>query len=183
VYGAVIALKVSILILAATVASACVDPDELLRGVRRLSFRAALTATLAIRMVPLLAADAQRLAEAQRTRPGAGAVTARARLALVTALLGGALDRALDVAATLEVRGLATARRPPRARRPWSRHDIAFTCAAFTLVGVAIAGAAQVSFAAYPLVHMQLGAAGAALCAGLLASMLLPFCDRRGVQP
>src|SRR5207244_6619967 len=60
VYGAVVALKVSVLILAATLASAAVDPDELMHGVRRLSFRSALTATLAICMIPVLAADAQR---------------------------------------------------------------------------------------------------------------------------
>jgi energy-coupling factor transport system permease protein len=183
VYGAVVALKLSILILAATLASAAVDPDELLHGVRRLSFRSALTATLAIRMIPLLAADAQRLAEAQRTRPGGGPVRLRERLALVTATLGGALDRALDVAATLEVRGFAAARRAPRRRRPWSRHDLAFGSSALALVAAAVAGATQVSFSAYPLVHMQLSAATAVLCATLLASTLLPFGDRRGVQP
>ena len=69
VYGAVIALKVALLILITTLASLAVDPDELLRVLRRLSFRSALTASLATRMIPVLAADAQRLAEAQRTRP------------------------------------------------------------------------------------------------------------------
>jgi len=102
---------------------------------------------------------------------------------LVTATLGGALDRALDVAATLELRGLAAARKAPRRPRPWSRHDIAFAGSALALVAVAIAGAAHVSFDAYPLVRMQLSAATVALCAALLASILLPFSDRRGVQP
>ncbi|HEX4837758.1 MAG TPA: energy-coupling factor transporter transmembrane component T, partial [Solirubrobacteraceae bacterium] len=69
VYGAMIALKVAILMLATTLASLAVDPDELLRSVRRLSFRSALTASLATRMIPVLANDAQRLAEAQATRP------------------------------------------------------------------------------------------------------------------
>ena len=36
----------------------------------------------------------------------------------------GALDRAVDVAAALEVRGYALGGRPPRRRRPWSRHDL-----------------------------------------------------------
>ena len=67
-YGVVIALKVSLLMLATTLGSLTVDPDELLRFVRRLSFRSALTASLATRMVPVLAGDARRLAEAQRTR-------------------------------------------------------------------------------------------------------------------
>ncbi|MGH2854806.1 MAG: energy-coupling factor transporter transmembrane component T family protein, partial [Solirubrobacteraceae bacterium] len=72
VYGAVVALKVTILILLAALASLAIDPDALLRIFRRLSFRSALTASLAVRMIPVLAADAQRLAEAQRTRPGGG---------------------------------------------------------------------------------------------------------------
>ena len=68
-YGGWIALKVTIIMLATTLASLSVDPDELMRGLRRFSFRSALTASLAVRMVPLLGADARRLAEAQRTRP------------------------------------------------------------------------------------------------------------------
>ena len=45
------------------------------------------------------------------------------------ATTAGVLDRALDVAAALEVRGYGAARRPRRggaSRRPWSRHDLAF---------------------------------------------------------
>ena len=52
VYGAVIALKVMLLMLITTLASLTVDPDELLRILRRLSFRSALTASLAARMIP-----------------------------------------------------------------------------------------------------------------------------------
>ena len=111
VYGAVIALKVTLLILVTTLASLTVDPDELLRGVRRLSFRSALTASLAVRMIPLLAADSQRISEAQRTRPGGTPGGARARVALLGAVVGGSLDRAMDVAATLELRGFAAAGR------------------------------------------------------------------------
>ena len=47
IYGAVIALKVTLLILVTTLASLAIDPDELLRGLRRFSFRSALTASLA----------------------------------------------------------------------------------------------------------------------------------------
>src|SRR5947209_13144686 len=155
VYGAVVGLKVTILILVATLASLAVDPDELLRIVRRLSFRSALTMTVAVRMIPLLAADSQRLAEARRTRPRGGPGDAGGRISLLAAILGGALDRATDVAATLEVRGFATARRTPRAARPWSRHDIAFVAAALALLALAPAAGAVASFTAYPLVRMH----------------------------
>jgi energy-coupling factor transport system permease protein len=133
-------------------------------------------------MVPLLAADAQRLAEAQRTRAHGAPRGARARLAIVAAVLDGALDRAMDVAATLEVRGFATARRAARSSRPWSRHDVAFAASAAAVLALALTGPGA-SFSAYPQTHMPLTALTGVLCVALLAAVTLPFCDRRGVQP
>jgi energy-coupling factor transport system permease protein len=194
VYGAVIALKVTVLILITTLASLTVDPDELLRGLRRLSFRSALTASLATRMVPVLAADAQRLGEAQRTRPGGAPRGARGRVALLSAVLGGSLDRAMDVAATLELRGFAAARNAPaaarsapaaaRLKRPWSRHDLAFAASAVAVVVLALAGrlTGALSFAAYPQIQMPFGVCAFVLCLALALAVLLPVCDRRGVQ-
>jgi energy-coupling factor transport system permease protein len=219
VYGAVIALKVTLLMLITTLASLAVDPDELLRGFRRLSFRSALTASLATRMIPVLGADAQRLAEAQKTRPEDPARGVRGRVALLSAIVGGSLERAMEVAATLELRGFAVAAegrpgsrrlRPwgPRPRgsgmrtpgsraggphphgsavrvgRPWSRHDLAFACSALAVLALALAGrlSGAASFDAYPLVKMQLDAGTFALCAALVAAVLLPFADRRGID-
>jgi energy-coupling factor transport system permease protein len=184
VYGTVIALKVMLLILITTLASLTVDPDELLRIVRRLSFRSALTASLAMRMIPVLAADAQRLAEAQQTRPDGPPRGARGRVALLRAVIGGSLDRAMDVAATLEVRGFATARRAPRVARPWSRHDIAFLASAIAVLALAVFGrlAGAASFSAYPELHVPVSTGTGVLCVGLLAAVLLPFTDRRGID-
>jgi energy-coupling factor transport system permease protein len=187
-YGALIALKLTLVILIVALASLAVDPDELLRVVRRVSFRSALTASIAMRMLPLLAADAQRFAEAQRTRPDAPAGRARGRLAILGAVVGGSLDRAMDVAATLEVRGFALATRAPRGsrmRRAASRHDIAFAASAAAVAGLSIAGKALggARFAAYPTVHMPLGALTLAVAAALAAAMLLPFAARRGIEP
>jgi energy-coupling factor transport system permease protein len=184
VFGAVIALKVMLLILITTLGSLAVDPDETLRILRRLSFRSALTASLATRMIPVLGADAQRLAEAQRTRPQGPPRGARGRVALLRAVIGGSLDRAMDVAATLEVRGFATARRAPRLARPWSRHDIAFLASAIAIVGLALVGrlAGAVRFDAYPEVHAPIGAGTIVLCVAFLAAVLLPFGDRRGID-
>jgi energy-coupling factor transport system permease protein len=192
VYGAVIALKVTLLMLITTLASLAVDPDELLRGFRRMSFRSALTASLATRMIPVLSADAQRLAEAQRTRPEDPSRGVRGRVALLSAIVGGSLERAMEVAATLELRGFAAAadgkQRPPRSqsrlRRPWSRHDLAFLCSAFAVVALALAGrlSGAASFEAYPLVNMQIDAGTWVLCVALVAAVLLPFADRRGID-
>jgi energy-coupling factor transport system permease protein len=200
VYGAVIALKVTLLILITTLASLSVDSDQLLSGLRRVSFRSALTVSLSTRMIPLLAADARRFAEAQRTRPHPPRA-ARARVALLGAVVGGSLDRALDVAATLELRGYAqgaTGRRgcargcaapvggAPAAgvRAAPSRHDIAFACSALAIVALAVAGRLSdaASFDAYPLLQMPVGVETLVLCVALLAAALLPFCDRRGIQ-
>jgi energy-coupling factor transport system permease protein len=185
VYGAVIALKVTLLILITTLAGLAIDPDEMLRLFRRLSFRSALTASLATRMLPVLAADSQRLAEAQRTRPQGAPSGARGRVALLAAVVGGSLDRAMDVAATLEVRGFATARRASRATRPWSRHDIAFAISAAAILALAIVGALSnaASFSAYPEIRVHVDGATLALAAALVAATLLPFCDRRGIEP
>jgi energy-coupling factor transport system permease protein len=193
VYGAVIALKVTLLMLITTLASLAVDPDELLRGFRRLSFRSALTASLATRMIPVLGADAQRLAEAQRTRPEDPARGVRGRVALLSAIVGGSLERSMEVAATLELRGFAVAAegrsRPQhssdrRMRRPWSRHDLAFLCSTYAVIALALAGrlTGAASFAAYPLVRMQVDTGTFVLCAALIAAILLPFLDRRGID-
>jgi energy-coupling factor transport system permease protein len=184
VYGAVIALKVTLLIVITTLASLAVDPDELLRILRRLSFRSALTASLATRMIPVLAADAQRLAEAQRTRPDGPPRGTRGRVALLRAVISGSLDRAMDVAATLEVRGFASASRAPRMARPWSRHDVAFLASAAAIVVLAVCGrlAGAASFNAYPELHAPVGVGTIVLSAALFAAVVLPFTDRRGID-
>ena len=184
-YGGWIALKVTIIMLATTFASLCVDPDELMRGLRRFSFRSALTASLAVRMVPLLGADARRLGEAQRTRPD-GHAGLRRRALLLSAVVAGSLDRAMDVAATLEVRGLAVggSRGTRRMRAPYSRHDVAFLVSASAIVAIALAGRAFGfdQFDAYPLIHAPVSLGTLALAAILAAAVLLPYAARRGIE-
>lgn len=185
-FGLVFALKVLVLLLAFALFTAAVDPDELLRIFRRVSFRSALSAALATRMMPVLASDSRRLSEALRTRPPERRIAgARARLTILSAVLTGALDRALDVAATLEVRGYGAARRAPRRRLPWSRHDLAFGVSALLLLALAIAAklGGWASWDAYPVVHGRLDATTLALAGGLVAIALAPFADRRGIEP
>jgi energy-coupling factor transport system permease protein len=172
-YGAKEALVLVVIIAACALASAAVDPDELLRSLRRVSFRSALTATLATRMVPLLALDARRIGEAQRCRPNPGG-----RLAVMRAITANALDRSLDIAATLEVRGYGSARRPQRASRPWSRHDQAFAVSAVAIASLAIALPAP--FAFYPSIHGGHGAGVWVLAGTLTLAVLAPFAQRRG---
>lgn len=180
VYGAVLGLRAVALVLCGALYTLAVDPDEVLRLFRRVSFHSALTATLATRMVPILLRDSRRMADAQRCRPGRPAT----RVQLMRATTAGVLDRALDAAAALEVRGYGAAQRPPRLRAPWSRHDLAFAGSAGAVLGLAIGGkiAGLTPFAAYPSLRAPATPGELALTAGLVACALLPFAERRGIE-
>ncbi len=185
VYGMVLGLRVVLVGMACALAAATVDPDELLRALRPLSFRSALTAALATRMVPVLTRDARRMHEARRCRPDGGGSPNAARIALVRAVTTNALDRAVDVAATLELRGYGARTAVARGvRRPYSRHDAAVGAAAAGLLlvglGARLAGVAAVD--AYPRISLSTGATELLLVVLLAAIALLPFTDRRGIE-
>ena len=182
VAGGLVALHVVAVMAWAGLFACCVNPDGLLDAFRRLSFRSALSATLATRLIPVLARDAERLAEAQRCRPDA-LTGARARAAVVRAVATGALDRALDVAATLEVRGYAVAGRPARRHTPRSRHDLALLVAAFALVALtAYILAAGPGYDPYDGVGLPAAGPSLLLGAAVLACALAPMADRRGID-
>ncbi len=180
-YGAILGLRCIALILCGVLYTTAIDPDEVLRLFRRVSYRSALSATLATRMVPILVRDSRRLADAQRCRPG----PAPSRLALLRASTSGVLDRALDVAAALEVRGYGAARRPGRTgqRAAVSRHDLGFAAAAGAVVAIAALArwGSLAPFDAYPTLHSPAGPAVLAAAVALLAVALAPFLDRHGI--
>jgi len=181
VYGGVLGLRAAVLVLLGSLYSLAVDPDQVLALFRRWSFRSALSATIATRMVPVLLRDSKRLADAQRCRPG----PSPGRLALMRATTSGVLDRALDVAAALEVRGYATAvRSPAGGRRPRSRHDVGFGAAAAAVALISVVGrvAGWSPFSAYPLLRAPVGAREVAVALTLSLVALAPFADRRGVR-
>jgi energy-coupling factor transport system permease protein len=103
---------------------------------------------------------------------------------VVRAVATGALDRALDVAATLEVRGYAVAGRPPRRHAPRSRHDIALLTASAALVAIMVV-ALTGSYGYDPYDRLGLPATGPSvlLAAAVLAAALAPMADRRGIEP
>ena len=178
-YGGVLGLRILAIFGTAVFLTAAVDADELLRGLRRVSLRSGVTAALAMRLFGVLRRDAQRLADAQRCLPGGGA----SRLAVLHAVTTGALDRATDVAATLEVRGFGAGGRPPRMPRPWSRHDLAFAASALALLAIAVGvlAGAWGEFDAYPRLSAPLTPATLIAIAAFAICALAPFADRRGV--
>jgi energy-coupling factor transport system permease protein len=175
VAGCLIGLRAVVTILAFCVYSACVDPDRVTRALRPLAARSALTATLISRLVPVAAADAGRLRDAALLRgPGAAPV---GRGPLARRLLAGSLDRAVDVAATLELRGYS--RGGPRAERRHepSRYDLRFYAVAAAVLAVAILGKALGAddFHTYPTISMAVGPWTLSVCAVVLASGLAPL--------
>jgi energy-coupling factor transport system permease protein len=175
-YGGMSALRILVLVAAFALYSAAIDPDDVLRLLRRVSYRSALTVSLATRLVPVLQRDAQRISEAACCRaqhPPRGTV--------MMASITRALDRAVDVAASLEVRGYAGARRPRRERRHLSRHDLRILAAASTLVSLAIAGklAGLGGVDAYPTVEVASGAPEVCLAAALALLGAAPFLGAR----
>ena len=175
-WGAVTAMQICCIFLAFGLFTAVVDPDELLKLMRRLSYRSALTGSLATRLVPVIARDATRMGDAARCRP-----RPPGRLEVTRAALTGALERSVEVAAALEVRGYAAARPPRRARRPWSRHDWRVLAGAALVIAAAIAaGAAGAAWVVHdPTFRMALGAPELALVAAILAAGVVPFLGAR----
>lgn len=173
VAGASGGLRAAVTMIAAAVYSSCVDPDRVLRALRPLAGRSALTATLVSRLVPVAAADAGRLRDAARLRgPGAAEV---GRGPLARRLLAGSLDRAVDVAATLELRGYSLDARP-RNRRARSRHDRRFYVTAAVVLAAAIAGKALGAddFGTYPTIEVGLEPATLLVAAIVALSGLAP---------
>jgi energy-coupling factor transport system permease protein len=179
VYGLVLGGRVLVIVLCCALFTAAVDPDEVLTLFRRVSFRSALTAALATRLVPVLARDARRMSDARACRP-----QPVPRIAVLRAVAASALDRAVDVAATLEVRGYGAAGAAPPARPPWSRHDVAFAAAAVALVALAVAAhiAGIGDFVAYPSLAVPAGLAELGLGVAIVVIALAPFLDRRGIE-
>ncbi len=112
----------------------------------------------------------------------------RAGRQLLRATTAGVLDRALDMAAALEVRGYGAARQRARGRLrlpEWSRHDLAFLGSALLVVSTAVV--ARVlgwdAFDAYPSLRVPAGLRTVLAAVLLVAVALAPFADRRGIEP
>jgi energy-coupling factor transport system permease protein len=176
--GAVLALRIVVVMMAFFVHTARVDPDRMVRLVRPVARHSAMTATLLARLVPVAATDYGRLAEAARLRGPAAEPVGRG--ALARRLIAGSLDRSVDVAATLELRGYARgAPRSPGPGRP-SRYSARFAAwgaiVAALAIGARIAGVGD--FAAYPTMSLDADASTLLLAAALPLLAALPFIQR-----
>ena len=148
----------------------------MLRALRPFAGRSALTAALVSRLLSVAASDAGRLRDAARLRgPGAAEV---GPAPMARRLLAGSLDRAVDVAATLELRGYGLGAPAAERRRSRSRYDRRFYAIAALVLVAAVAGKALGAddFHAYPTIQVGLGPGTLAL-AGFV--VLTGFATRR----
>jgi len=87
----------------------------------------------------------------------------------------------VEVAAALELRGYASAQRPPRYATAWSRHDVRVALAAgavaLTAVAARVAGAG--GFEAYPALEVATSPADALAVVLLPLLALTPFAGAR----
>lgn len=173
--GCVLAMRIVVSLIVFAVWSACVDPDRVLRAIRPLAARSALTATLVSRLVPMAAADGARMAEAGRLRGPAAAPLGRA--AIARRLIAGSLDRSVDIASTLELRGYGLGIRSRLPRHVREPGEVALLVAGVAeLALVAAAGLTGVGgFDAYPTIAMDVDAATLSLAVSLPAIAMLPF--------
>jgi energy-coupling factor transport system permease protein len=173
--GCMLALRILVALAVFAVWSACVDPDRILRALRPWAARSALAASLVSRLVPLAAADAARLGEAARLRGPAAAPVGRA--ALARRLIAGSLDRSVDVAATLELRGYGLGGRFRAERRPRRPGEAALAAAGVALALAALLAAASGAggFEAYPTIVLGLDPATVAFALALPLLAALPF--------
>ncbi len=172
--GGILALRVAVVIAAFAVFTAAVDPDRILRLIRPIARRSALTATLVVRLVPLAAADHARLRDGAALRGPAAAPVSRA--SLVRRLVAGSLDRSVDAAAALELRGYAGVA-PGRARRlPRSPVDAGFWLSAAAVWGLATACVLSdaAPYESYPGIEMGLDPLGSALVLALPPLAAIP---------
>ena len=176
VAGAGAAMRVLVVAGAFALYTAAVDPDAVLGLLRRVSYRSALTGSLATRLIPVLQRDAERMIEASRCRP-----RPPRRGRVVLAVLARSLDRATDVAAALEVRGYARGRPVRGRRRPWSRHDTRLAATALVVIaaGVAAKVAGAGGFAAYPALAVAHGPRELGLALLMVGAGALPFAGAR----
>ncbi len=126
------ALRLGAVTLAFAAYALTLDHDRLLAAAR-FARRSALAVALATRLLPTLERDAAGLVEALRGR-GLEVRGLRGRARLLSPLVAGSLERALNLAEAMEARGFGRAGATRMPSPPWSRVDRAGVAVAVALV-------------------------------------------------
>jgi energy-coupling factor transport system permease protein len=130
------ALRLSSITLAFAAYALLLDHDALLRSAR-FARRSALVVALATRLLPTLERDAHGLVEALRGR-GVQVEGIRGRARLLSPVVAGSLERALNLAEAMEARGYGRAGATRAPAPAWRTVDRAAVAAAVLLVAVGV---------------------------------------------
>ncbi len=117
-FGAVMALKLLVIISAFTFVNITVHPDDIMsiQLKLKLPYKSVLITSLSTRFIPCLVEDAQRIGDAYRTRgvrldTGNWMTRLKKRAGIIIPLLSNSLDRAVQVAEAMEARAFGTGRK------------------------------------------------------------------------
>jgi energy-coupling factor transport system permease protein len=113
-----------------------IDHDRLIQGTA-VARRSMLAIAIALRLLPTLERDAAGLTEALRGR-GVSVEGVRGRARLLSPLLAGSLERALNLAEAMEARGFGRGRRTRAPRPGWRARDWVAVALAPVLVAAGV---------------------------------------------
>ena len=137
VLGAQNGLRLAAVALAFAAYALLVDHDRLVAAAARVAPRSSIAVALATRLVPSLERDGAGLRDAVRGR-GVTVAGTRGHARLLSPLVAGSLERALNLAEAMEARGFGRPDRTAAPGPPWTRRDRLAVAAAPAL---ALAGA------------------------------------------
>lgn len=141
-------IRIVLAVAAFALAGELLEPDDALAMLSRAAPKSALTATLAVLLVPRMRRDLRRIADVMRMRGAAldaPGVIERVRAArpLLHALLMSSLEGAWDIAVALHCRAFGSGRRSSCAKRPWRPRDALIAACAACAIALALAGISE----------------------------------------
>lgn len=175
-YGAGMGLRLMVIISAFCLLMYVVPPDSIIQLLGGWSYKTALALGLSLRLFPLLRADFLRITEVQRCR-GVNfhgqkhREKIRKTIPVIKVLLLSSLERAFQLAESLQARGYGLGRRSHYLRKSWELRDkfITVCICGGVLVSLGLVGGGQAAYSYYP--HLQRVARGevySAVLVGLL---------------
>jgi energy-coupling factor transport system permease protein len=143
-YGLSSALRVFTVIMIFGLASAIINPDDLLGMFSRFSSRSSLSAALAVRLYPSMVTEAREIKDVQlvrgeRLRGGGRWSRARAHIPMLLSLFQGSLDRAASIAESMSARGFGSGRRTRLKRHLFRARDAIVITLSLAMLGVTVA--------------------------------------------
>jgi energy-coupling factor transport system permease protein len=143
-YGLSSALRVFTVIMIFGLATAIINPDDLLGMFSRFSSRSSLSAALAVRLYPSMVTEAREIKEVQlvrgeRLKGGGRWSRARAHMPMLLSLFQGSLDRAASIAESMSARGFGSGRRTRLKRHLFRARDAIVIALSLAILGVTVA--------------------------------------------